>query len=144
MNHLYTPNNTPTFAIHVENAVFPIEIEWYEKFALLGNEDGEERWETYVTISIENGKLQIHDTQGIGETIPIDFKTPIYETLIEKYGVPSEYENALSKEELTFNVKGNNYEVRVYLDNLRIINPTYQWNKLPYTYVSGYALVKKI
>ncbi|MDR0369480.1 MAG: hypothetical protein LBH96_02910 [Candidatus Peribacteria bacterium] len=27
MNHLYTPNNTPTFAIHVENAVFPIEIE---------------------------------------------------------------------------------------------------------------------
>ncbi|MDR2415285.1 MAG: hypothetical protein LBD75_01350 [Candidatus Peribacteria bacterium] len=128
------------FSIRVaEGNILPIDVTGYKYVVRIGDEGGE----VSVKLDIAEKVLHISEGQKSQETIPVDLQTQVYEALVAKYETPTAYGNQLSKEALTFEVKGERYAVKLYLESLEIKNPDYSGNETG-LYVIGYALVREV
>lgn len=109
-------------SVHLaEESVLPIDVEGYEYVVRIDNEVGELR----VKVNIEENAVHLSDEQRLKETIFVDLQSKIYGALVARYGTSTAYGNELPKEALTFEVQGEKYVVKLYLESLSMKNPDY-------------------
>jgi len=127
-NHIY---------IYNENWwVFPININWYSKIinvlAYTANSNP-----YYAKLDTDKKTLEIIENNNVIENINIE---SIINKLYDSYKINS---TNLKKEEMTFEIKWQKYNVLLILESISIKNPDYTWNETYYSnYVNWYLLIK--
>lgn len=135
--YLYTRMVWDIYPINIENYTYITEIiNWNSDVPISTNEIYEKN--LVIKINTENDILFVIQNNEIKEEISMwNLKEKIYNKNSE----------TLSKEDMTFEISGQRYDIKLLIQNIEIINPKYNDLDEPrnnYSYVSGYALIKEL
>lgn len=120
-----------------EDKLFPIDINWYSKIINISNYIIEKDI-IYAKLDIMTNKFELFENSIVVESVDIkDFLDNLYEKYKEKWHAN------MSKQEMSFDIKWQKYEMKIILSNINIINPEYDWNTdYINNYVNWYVLIK--
>lgn len=88
-----------------------------------------------------NSNMPTLGTREVLEKISIK---NLFDTLIKKHN--GTYETIVTKQDLTFEISGKKYAVKLFFHDINIPNPEYKEvgnNNIMYQNTSGYALIQK-
>ena len=107
---------------------FPISVVWYEKLIRIDQGNFGLKLQTYISINSLSETLSIVIDWKIQETINI------WDVFIELKSIGSEWREALSNNEMTFDIRWESIEGRLFLENI-----SFQKNSSDVTEDRGYA-----
>lgn len=130
------PKSMYSFYIDYSTWFFPLDVAGYTQLLRLGN-----KWEKqsglYGEVDAAGEKFVIKNGEEILDEF--DFMS-VQNTLREKFGT---VENLpLSKEDMTFSMKGKKYEIQLLLENISFKNPEYTGTDTYYPSINGYILIR--
>ena len=110
-------------------------------------DDSVVREELWVEVDTEAQVVRVWEGQEVQEVLPFTVGEQLYEAVVQKYGDTFTYWNELPAEELVFEVQGEQYALKLFLERVNIRNPEYVGEVPSWEVkddVRGYALVRKI
>lgn len=136
----YDYENEKSANIYLNNGdwnTFPIDTKWYSKITNISDNIIEDNI-IYAKIDILTNKFELIENSIVVESIDIK---EFLDNLYEKYKETSN--SNMDKQDMTFELKWQKYEMKIFLENINIINPEYDWEKdYINTYVNWYVLIK--
>ncbi|MDD3793929.1 MAG: DUF4153 domain-containing protein [Candidatus Gracilibacteria bacterium] len=136
----YDYENEKSANIYLNNGdgnTFPIDTKGYSKITNISDNIIEDNI-IYAKIDILTNKFELIENSIVVESIDIK---EFLDNLYEKYKETSN--SNMDKQDMTFELKGQKYEMKIFLENINIINPEYDGEKdYINTYVNGYVLIK--